>query len=82
MESITPEAWDTEDVSEFLMINDCAPYCSNFCHITGKTMLDLTKDEIIELLQMKVGPSLKIYDLIQQLKCKLKPVHGRNKIFK
>ncbi|XP_077301554.1 polycomb protein Sfmbt-like isoform X2 [Arctopsyche grandis] len=82
METVDPESWDTEDVAQFLTINDCAPYCMNFSQITGKMMLELTKDEIIELLQMKVGPSLKIYDLIQQLKCKLKPVHARSKAFK
>lgn len=82
MDAVEPETWDPEDVAQFLSINDCAPYCTNFSEVTGKVMLELTKDEIIELLQMKVGPSLKIFDLIQQLKCKLKPVHARNKIFK
>lgn len=41
-------------------------------------MLQLTKDEIIELLEMKVGPSLKIFDLIQQLKCKIKQPQSRH----
>jgi SAM domain (Sterile alpha motif) len=36
-------------------------------------LLQLTKDDIIELLGMKVGPALKIYDLIQQLKNKANP---------
>lgn len=39
-------------------------------------MLNLTKDEIIEL-GMKVGPALKIYDLIQQLKRKIDPIQSR-----
>ncbi|XP_064072031.1 polycomb protein Sfmbt isoform X2 [Vanessa tameamea] len=72
LNSVDPENWTTVDVAKFLTVNDCQPYCVNFNHITGSMMLQLSKDEIIELLEMKVGPSLKIFDLIQQLKCKIK----------
>ncbi|XP_039751532.1 polycomb protein Sfmbt-like isoform X1 [Pararge aegeria] len=72
LNSVDPENWTTSDVAKFLTVNDCQPYCINFSHITGSMMLQLSKDEIIELLEMKVGPSLKIFDLIQQLKCKIK----------
>lgn len=72
LNTIDPENWSTADVAKFLTVNDCQPYCINFAKITGAMMLQLTKDEIIELLEMKVGPSLKIFDLIQQLKCKIK----------
>ncbi|CAH0714539.1 unnamed protein product, partial [Brenthis ino] len=72
LNSVDPENWTTADVAKFLTVNDCQPYCINFTHITGPMMLQLSKDEIIELLEMKVGPSLKIFDLIQQLKCKIK----------
>lgn len=72
LNTVEPENWSTADVAKFLTVNDCQPYCVNFSHITGPMMLQLSKDEIIELLEMKVGPSLKIFDLIQQLKCKIK----------
>ncbi|XP_050665122.1 polycomb protein Sfmbt isoform X2 [Leptidea sinapis] len=72
LNSLDPENWTTADVEKFLTVNDCQPYCINFAHIDGPMMLQLTKDEIIELLEMKVGPSLKIFDLIQQLRCKIK----------
>ncbi|CAH1646531.1 unnamed protein product [Spodoptera littoralis] len=75
--SVDPEHWSTADVAKFLTVNDCQPYCINFTNITGPMMLQLTKDEIIELLEMKVGPSLKIFDLIQQLKCKIKQPQSR-----
>ncbi|KAL4705589.1 hypothetical protein ACJJTC_004466 [Scirpophaga incertulas] len=68
MNTVEPASWTTTDVARFLTVNDCQPYCINFNHITGPMMLQLSKDEIIELLEMKVGPSLKIFDLIQQLK--------------
>ncbi|KAJ2950138.1 hypothetical protein O0L34_g11488 [Tuta absoluta] len=72
LNTVDVEHWSTDDVAKFLTVNDCQPYCVNFVNITGPMMLQLTKDEIIELLEMKVGPSLKIFDLIQQLKCKIK----------
>ena len=37
-------------------------------NITGVKFMTLTKEQIVNLTGMKVGPSLKIYDLIQQLK--------------
>lgn len=43
-----------------------------FQNIDGKKLLNLTKGEIIQMTGNKVGPSLKIYDLIQQLKNKTK----------
>ncbi|XP_068632414.1 polycomb protein Sfmbt-like isoform X1 [Battus philenor] len=82
LNSVDPENWTTSDVSKFLTVNDCQPYCINFAHITGPMMLQLSKDEIIELLEMKVGPSLKIFDLIQQLKCKIKQPQCRMLNFK
>lgn len=72
LNSVDPENWTAADVAKFLTVNDCQTYCVNFCNITGPMLLQLSKDEIIELLEMKVGPSLKIFDLIQQLKCKIK----------
>lgn len=50
-----------------------------FQKIDGKALLTLTKDQIIDLTGMKVGPSLKIYDLIQQLKIKINPAQERMK---
>ncbi|KAG7306004.1 hypothetical protein JYU34_008574 [Plutella xylostella] len=78
LSSVDPENWTPTDVARFLTVNDCQPYCDNFSNITGPMMLQLTKDEIIELLEMKVGPSLKIFDLIQQLKCKIKQPQSRH----
>ncbi|XP_026463906.1 polycomb protein Sfmbt-like isoform X3 [Ctenocephalides felis] len=76
---LDPKQWNVFDVAQFLRVNDCATYCDTFSKnkIDGTAMLDLTKDEIILLLGMKVGPSLKIFDLIQQLKCKINPAQSR-----
>lgn len=77
-----PVEWNVHDVAQFLHINDCAAYCDNFCKrkVDGKVFLTLTKDQIIDLTGFKVGPSLKIFDLIQQLKIKVNPAHERLKL--
>ncbi|XP_008548633.1 polycomb protein Sfmbt isoform X1 [Microplitis demolitor] len=79
---LVPTEWNAFDVAQFLRINDCAAYCDNFCKrkVDGKTFLTLTKDQIIDLTGFKVGPSLKIFDLIQQLKIKVNPAHERLKL--
>lgn len=77
--SAQPSAWSVAEVTQFLRVNDCAAHGDAFArhHVDGNTLLQLTKDEIITMLDMKVGPSLKIYDLIQQLKCKINPQQSR-----
>ncbi|KAF7998240.1 hypothetical protein HCN44_009638 [Aphidius gifuensis] len=79
---LIPNEWNVFDVAQFLRVNDCATYCDNFSKrkIDGKTLLTLTKDQIIDLTGFKVGPSLKIFDLIQQLKIKVNPAQERLKL--
>lgn len=79
---LSPDTWNIYDVGQFLRVNDCTAHCETFSRhkVDGKRLLQLTKDEIVEMLSMKVGPALKIYDLIQQLKSKIKmsrmPIKG------
>ncbi|CAH1124722.1 unnamed protein product [Ceutorhynchus assimilis] len=74
---LCPLEWNMFDVGQFLRVNDCANYCDAFSKqkITGKMLLNLKKEDILEYTCGKVGPSLKIFDLIQQLKSKAKPRH-------
>uniref|UniRef100_A0AAG5D4F7 FCS-type domain-containing protein n=1 Tax=Anopheles atroparvus TaxID=41427 RepID=A0AAG5D4F7_ANOAO len=76
----TPEKWEVKQVAMFLTINDCAVHAEQFVQngIDGKRLLELSKDDIIKLLNLKVGPALKIFDLIQQLKSKLDPTKSRH----
>lgn len=78
---LNPNDWDVDDVAQFLKVNDCAAYCDNFAkkNINGKALLNLTKEEVMALSGMKVGPSLKISDLIQQLRIKVNPAQERAK---
>lgn len=72
---LCPDTWTNDDVVQFLTVNDCTIHCESFreAKVDGKRMLELTKDDIITLLDMKVGPALKICDLIEQLKCRINP---------
>lgn len=73
-DDLAPSTWNVSDVAQFLRVNDCVAHSDTFSRqkVDGQRLLDLTSDEIVKLLSMKVGPALKIYDLIQQLKLKMK----------
>jgi hypothetical protein len=73
--TLSPLEWDCNDVIEFLKRSNCSQHCELFMRnkIDGKKLLQLTQTEIIQLLGMKVGPAIKVYDLIQQIKAKVAP---------
>lgn len=72
--------WTVEDVAEFLRVNECPAHSNAFINkeITGEKMLKLTNNDIITMIGLKVGPALKIYDLIQQLRSKIRPHQSRH----
>lgn len=76
--TLSPLEWDCNDVLEFLKRSNCSQHCELFMKnkIDGKKLLQLTQNEIIQLLGMKVGPAIKIFDLIQQIKGKVAPYMG------
>ncbi|XP_037042262.1 polycomb protein Sfmbt isoform X3 [Bradysia coprophila] len=71
--------WTADDVAEFLRVNDCPAHANAFINkdITGEKMLKLTNNDIITMIGLKVGPALKIFDLIQQLRSKMRPHQSR-----
>lgn len=73
--TLSPLEWDCNDVLEFLKRSNCSQHCELFMKhkIDGKKLLQLTQNEIIQLLGMKVGPAIKVFDLIQQIKAKVAP---------
>lgn len=74
LSSLHPRRWGVAHVARFLRLNDCAAYCQGFCRqkVDGAQLWELTKESVMALTDMKVGPSLKIFDLIQQLKAEFK----------
>ncbi|XP_060603934.1 MBT domain-containing protein 1-like isoform X1 [Ruditapes philippinarum] len=72
-QSLSPDQWSVIDVCHFLKYNDCSAYVEIFHrkNINGEQFVKLNKEQIASLTGMKVGSSLKVYDLIQVLKSKL-----------
>lgn len=72
-DELVPQSWNMFDVGQFLRINDCAAHCETFSKnkIDGKRLLEITDDEIFRMLNGKVGPALKVQDLIKKLRDKL-----------
>lgn len=64
-----PRLWTHEHVAAFLRLNDCHAYCDAFVRmrVDGARFLELSREELMEITHMKVGPSLKIHALIQTL---------------
>ncbi|KAF2364820.1 Mbt repeat [Trinorchestia longiramus] len=78
---VQPKLWTSSDVVAFLEKNDCSAYSSNFLHhgIDGQALLALNQapNRVMELTGMKVGPSLKIQDLVKQLVAIVSPAQAR-----
>ncbi|XP_052794901.1 MBT domain-containing protein 1-like isoform X2 [Mya arenaria] len=72
-QTVAPENWTVVDVCHFLKYNDCSSYVEIFHrkNINGEVFINLSKEAIVGLTGMKVGSSLKVYDLIQVLKSKM-----------
>lgn len=73
-----PELWTVDSVCAYLTENDRGAYCDSFRKhkVDGAKFLRMSKDDIITVLGMKVGPALKIFDLIAQLRDRMDPVGG------
>ena len=63
-----PSIFSTYFWDSMFYFPNCVHVHLNFQTINGQKFMTLTKEQIVNLTGMKVGPSLKIYDLIQQLK--------------
>lgn len=72
--SIPPDQWTVSDVCYFLKVHDCASYWEAFVksNIDGKKLLELNRDQITNLTGMKVGASIKISEMIEQLRSRVK----------
>ena len=61
-------SWSRDDVAEFFQATDCAEYASFFQEqeIDGKALMLLNRDTLLQF--MKVGPALKVLQLIDKLR--------------
>lgn len=69
--SKTPESWTVDEVAQFIEgIPGCADQARKFrIHlIDGEAMLYLNMRHLVRIMEIKLGPALKIYSVISQLR--------------
>lgn len=67
---LSPMEWNVDDVTEFLIKHDCQEYCELFAknQVDGRKLMQFTQQDIVQLLGNKLGPAVKIYELIKSMK--------------
>ncbi|CAG5115769.1 unnamed protein product, partial [Candidula unifasciata] len=62
--------WSLSDVADVLKVNGCGVYASIFINknIDGRTLLNMSTDQLTKVVSVVEGPILRLCDLVQQLK--------------
>jgi len=78
-QSLEPESWTVKNLASFLEVNECSNLVTNFAlkEVDGRKFLTLTKQEIMSLVNNKMGPCLKVEHLQKLLKDRLSPAQAR-----
>jgi type IV secretory pathway VirB10-like protein len=78
-QSLEPESWTVKNLASFLEVNECSNLVTNFAlkEVDGRKFLNLTKQEIMSLVNNKMGPCLKVEHLQKLLKDRLSPAQAR-----
>jgi len=78
-QQLEPADWTVKNVASFLEVNECSNLVPNFLEkeIDGMKFLTLTKQEIMTLVNNKMGPCVKIEHLLKLLKDRLNPAQTR-----
>ena len=65
-----PKTWQITQVMEFMEKTDLQPYVNTFREneIDGKALLLLEKDLILNHMSFKLGPAIKLLDIIEELR--------------
>eukprot|EP00090_Calanus_glacialis_P032340 TRINITY_DN53588_c0_g1_i1.p1 TRINITY_DN53588_c0_g1~~TRINITY_DN53588_c0_g1_i1.p1 ORF type:complete len:772 (-),score=281.52 TRINITY_DN53588_c0_g1_i1:542-2857(-) len=76
---LEPADWSVKNVTSFLEVNECSNLVHNFVEkeVDGVKFLTLTKQEIMTLVNNKMGPCLKVEHLQKLLKDRLNPAQAR-----
>lgn len=72
-------SWSTKNVSQFLETNECSNLTAAFLEkcVDGKRLMCLRKPELMTLVNNKIGPCLKIENLLSLLKQRMNPSQVR-----
>jgi len=80
-QNLEPADWSVKNVTTFLEVNECSnlDLMNNFVQkeVDGVKFLTLTKQEIMTLVNNKMGPCLKVEHLQKLLKDRLNPAQAR-----
>eukprot|EP00092_Neocalanus_flemingeri_P099427 GFUD01126832.1.p1 GENE.GFUD01126832.1~~GFUD01126832.1.p1 ORF type:complete len:765 (+),score=246.27 GFUD01126832.1:56-2350(+) len=78
-QQLEPAVWTVKNVSSFLEVNECSNLVANFVEkeVNGVKFLTLTKQEIMTLVNNKMGPCLKVEHLQKLLKDRLNTAQAR-----
>ena len=74
-QNLEPAEWSTQNVTSFLEVNECSNLVGNFQehNVDGIKFLTITKQEIMSIVNNKMGPCLKVEHLQKLLKDRLSP---------
>lgn len=77
--NLEPSEWTIVDMGEFLKINECSNLVEAFAEksVDGATFLNMDKSGIMALVNNKIGPCLKLENLLALLKTRLNPAQAR-----
>jgi len=77
--SLDPSSWSVDDVAHFLEVNECSNLVENFAakSVDGRKLMALTKPEMMELSNKKIGPCLKVENLLNLMRAKMNPAQAR-----
>ena len=74
-QNLEPAEWSVQNVTSFLEVNECSNLVNNFTEhsVDGVKFLTISKQEIMTIVNNKMGPCLKIEHLQKLLKDRLSP---------
>merc|ERR1712223_415244 len=77
--NLNPTSWTVQEVAQFLQINECATLADAFQeqNVDGEQFLSMEKSDIMKLVNNKIGPSLKVENLLRLLKSRINPAQAR-----
>lgn len=77
--NLNPSSWKVEEVAQFLQINECASLSDAFQEqgVDGEQFLSMEKSDIMKLVNNKIGPGLKVENLLRLLKSRMNPAQAR-----
>lgn len=64
-------AWSVNDVVDFVTAQGFAYYSHRFLEeeVDGEALMDIREEHLLDRIQMRLGPALRLFRIIRQLQC-------------